>query len=61
MNEHLISFIKDYCMDCECEPDEVTTHFGWFRCTPESRALLAEERIAIAEEEFFNSPPDARK
>ena len=35
-------------MDCECEPDEVTTHFGWFRCTPESRAMLAEERIALA-------------
>jgi hypothetical protein len=30
--------------ECRCTGDDVAVHNGWFRCTPESRAMLAQER-----------------
>ena len=32
-----------------CTGDDVNTHFGWYRCSPESRALLAIERQQLAD------------
>jgi hypothetical protein len=31
-----------------CTGDDVAVHHGWFRCTPQSRAMLAEERKTAA-------------
>jgi hypothetical protein len=32
---------------CRCTGGDVAVHYGWFRCTPESRLLLAEERAKL--------------
>ncbi len=39
--------------ECElgCTGDDKAVHYGWFRCTRESRAILAEERKKLAAEE----------
>jgi hypothetical protein len=36
--------------ECEygCSGDDEAIHNGWYRCTPESRAILAEERAKLA-------------
>jgi hypothetical protein len=34
-----------------CTGDDVTVHYGWFRCNPESRAMLADEHRQLAEAE----------
>jgi len=36
---------------CGCSGDDVALHHGWYRCTPESRALLAQERKRLEAEE----------
>lgn len=34
-----------------CSGDDVKVHYGWFRCTPESRAILVEQRKRLAADE----------
>lgn len=38
-------------MECQfgCTGDDMAVHYGWFRCTPQSRAMLVEERAQLAE------------
>lgn len=38
-----------------CTGDDVAVHNGWYRCTPESRKLLAIERQCLAD-----TPPITR-
>lgn len=35
-----------------CTGDDVAVHNGWFRCTPESRAMLVDERAKLAADEL---------
>lgn len=39
-----------------CVGDDVALHYGWFHCTPKSRALLAQERAKLAADELV--PPE---
>jgi hypothetical protein len=45
---------------CECSGDDVAQH-GWFRCTPESRAMLAEERESLATDEARHADRDEQR